>query len=285
MPQAQRLFGAMPAGAAASPTLPAPPPMAPTREVFKVPGAQAQIFMAALAPAFTHPDYPALKVMSAILGGGMASRFFSELRDKQALAYSTAALYPPRLDTSGFVAILGTGPDNLTKAEAALKDQLRRIQTEPASEQEVAVARSYVVGTQAMDRRTNARQAWYLAAAELEWERLPAVIGVVEHLAALEVDADVVDRDRVAGLRGRAGAHDQVLDDELLRRLAARDLDLRLGPRLGGGRRSRGGRRFGGSRRGRAVVVARAAAGDGDGDGESSGEGQGERAAGHGAAW
>ena len=109
MPQAQRLFGAMPAGAAASPTLPAPPPMAATREVFKVPGAQAQIFMAALAPAFTHPDYPALKVMSAILGGGMASRFFSELRDKQALAYSTAALYPPRLDTSGFVAILGTG--------------------------------------------------------------------------------------------------------------------------------------------------------------------------------
>jgi len=97
----------------------------------------------------------------------MASRFFSELRDKQALAYSTAALYPARLDTSGFVAILGTGPDHLVKAEAALKDQLRRIQTEPASEQEVAVARSYVVGTQAMDRRTNARQAWYLAAAEL----------------------------------------------------------------------------------------------------------------------
>jgi len=167
MPQAQRLFGAMPAGTAVSPTMPAPPPMAPTREVFKVPGAQAQIFMAALAPAFTHADYPALKVMSAILGGGMASRFFSELRDKQALAYSTAALYPARLDTSGFTAILGTGPDNVAKAEAALQDQLRRIQTEPASEQEVAVARSYVVGTLAMDRRTNARQAWYLAAAEL----------------------------------------------------------------------------------------------------------------------
>ena len=29
------------------------------------------------------------------------------------------------------------------------------------------MARSYVIGSQAMDRRTNARQAWYLAAAEL----------------------------------------------------------------------------------------------------------------------
>ena len=94
--------------------------------------------------------------MSAILGGGMASRFFSELRDKQALAYATAALYPPRIDTGSWIGLLGTGPDNVAKAEAALKDQLRRIQNEPASAEEVAVARSYVVGTQAMDRRTNA---------------------------------------------------------------------------------------------------------------------------------
>ncbi len=158
---------ALPPGKAPTPSLPAPPPMAATREVFAVPGAQAQIFMAALAPPLTHPDYPALKVMTAILGGGMASRFFSDLRDTQALAYSTGTQYPPRLDTSAFVAILGTAPANVPKAEAALKEHLARIQNEPASAEEVAVARSYVVGSQAMDRRTNARQAWYLAAAEL----------------------------------------------------------------------------------------------------------------------
>ena len=65
------------------------------------------------------------------------------------------------------MAILGTAPANVPKAEAALKEHLARIQNEPASAEEVAVARSYVVGSQAMDRRTNARQAWYLAAAEL----------------------------------------------------------------------------------------------------------------------
>jgi zinc protease len=165
--QIQRLFGGMPAGNVQASPLPAPPPVSAAREVFVVPGAQAQIFMAAPAPPFTHPDYPALKVMTAILGGGMASRFFSDLRDTQALAYSTGALYPARLDTSGFVATLGTAPANVPKAEAALRAHLARIQNEPASAEEVAVARSYVVGSQAMDRRTNARQAWYLAAAEL----------------------------------------------------------------------------------------------------------------------
>ena len=166
-PQVQRLFGAMPAGQAATPSIPTPPPMSATREVLAVPGAQAQIFMAALAPPFTHPDYPALKVTTAILGGGMASRLFSDLRDKQALAYTTGALYPPRIDTGGFVAILGTAPANVPKAEAALRGELERIRNEPASAEEVAIARSYVLGSQAMDRRTNARQAWYLGAAEL----------------------------------------------------------------------------------------------------------------------
>jgi len=167
MAHVQRIFGATPAANVETTPRPAAPPMAATREVFTVPGAQAQIFMAGLAPPFTHPDYATLKVMTAILGGGMASRFFSDLRDKQALAYSARGQYVAHIDTSSFVAMLGTAPNNAQKAEAALKEQLARIQNEPASEEEVAVARSYVVGSQAMDRRTNARQAWYLAAAEL----------------------------------------------------------------------------------------------------------------------
>lgn len=161
--QAERIFGSMPPGKAAIPAAPAPPAMAASREVVIVPGAQAQIFMAALAPALTDPDYPPLKVLSALLGGGMASRFFSELRDQQALAYSTGALYPSRIDTTGFVAILGTAPGNVPKAEAALTQQLERARNQLASDSEVSVARAYVLGSQAMDRQTNARQAWYLA--------------------------------------------------------------------------------------------------------------------------
>jgi zinc protease len=165
--QVQRIFGGMPAGKVELPPVPAPPAMAATRDVFVVPGAQAQILMGALAPALTHPDHPPLKVLTSVLGGGMASRFFSELRDQQALAYTTLAQYPSRVDTSAFVAILGTAPENVAKAEPALVEQLERIRNQQASAEEVAVARAYVLGSQAMDRRTNARQAWYLAFYEI----------------------------------------------------------------------------------------------------------------------
>lgn len=164
--QAQRLFGALPAGLVPAAPAVRPPAPAAAREVLTVPGAQAQILMGSLAPALTEPDHAAVKVLSAVLGGGMAGRFFSELRDKLGLAYTTAAQYPSRVETSYLMASLGTAPENVAKAEAALKAELERIQREPVPDEELRVAKSYLLGNLAMDRRTNARQAWYLATYE-----------------------------------------------------------------------------------------------------------------------
>jgi zinc protease len=149
-----------------SATPPPPPAPAATREVLTVPGAQAQIILGDLAPALTDPDFPAVKVLATVLGGGMAGRFFSDLRDKQALAYSTGTEYAARVDRSSFLAQLGTAPHNVGKAEAALSEELQRIQREPVSEEELRVGKAYLLGRLAMDRRTNARQAWYLTAYE-----------------------------------------------------------------------------------------------------------------------
>ncbi len=188
--QATRLFGPMPAGAAPVAAPPRPPAPAPWREVRVVPGAQAQILMGALAPALTDPDYPAVKVLATVLGGGMAGRFFSELRDKQGLAYTTAARYPARVDTSYFLAQLGTAPENVTRAEAALRAQLERVQRERVSDEELRVAKAYVLGNLAMDRRTNARQAWYLAGYEesgVGYEFLDRYVTAVRAVGAADV--------------------------------------------------------------------------------------------------
>jgi zinc protease len=162
-----RLFGAMAAGPVPAANQTPPPAPAATRDVFTVPGAQAQIFMGGLAPAMTGADFAAMKVVATVLGGGLAGRFFSELRDKQGLAYTTATQEPMRVATGYFLSLLGTAPENKDKAEAALRDQLARIQREPVTDEELRVAKAYLLGNLAMDRRTNARQAWYLGSLEL----------------------------------------------------------------------------------------------------------------------
>jgi len=146
--------------------------------------------MGTLAPALTDPDYPAVKVLGTVLGGGMAGRFFSELRDKEGLAYTTGTQYPARVDRSYFLAQLGTAPENVGRAEAALRAQLDRVQRERVSDEELRVGKAYLLGNLAMDRRTNARQAWYLAAYEesgVGYEFLDRYVVAVRAVTAADV--------------------------------------------------------------------------------------------------
>jgi len=165
--RAERLFGGLPAAPVPAPNATAPPAPSTGRAVLTVPGAQAQILMGGLAPSLTDPDLAAMKVVSTVLGGGLASRFFSELRDKQGLAYTTAAREPMRVGAGYFLALLGTAPANKEKAEVALREQLERIQRQAVSDEELRVAKAFLLGSLAMDRRTNARQAWYMASLEV----------------------------------------------------------------------------------------------------------------------
>jgi zinc protease len=188
--EARRLFGALPPGQSARPSLPAPPALEASRAVIEVPGAQAQILLGGFAPTLTDPDHAAAKVLAAVLGGGMAGRFFSEIRDKQGLAYTTGVSYPSRIERGFIQAQIGTGPENVERAEAALRRELDRIQREPIPEEELRVAKAYLLGNLAMDRRTNARQAWYLAAYELAgvgYEHLDRYVTQVRAVTAADV--------------------------------------------------------------------------------------------------
>ncbi|MBM3221236.1 MAG: insulinase family protein [Candidatus Rokubacteria bacterium] len=160
--EARRLFGGMPAGAGAQdPVLPAPAP-AGRRIVIQQPAQQTQILVGALAPSLDHADHGAVKVLSTVLGGGMAGRLFAELRDKKGLAYTATSFYEPVREPGALVLYLGTAPENAAKAEEALRQEIDRIRREAVGAEELRRAKNYLLGRYEMDRRTNDRQAWYL---------------------------------------------------------------------------------------------------------------------------
>lgn len=159
--EAARLFGGAPGGPAeAEPEGPAPAARADHLVIVR-PSAQAQVLAGFLAPPASHPDYAAVKVLTTALGGGMAGRLFTEVRDKQGLAYATGAAYPSRRGPGVLWAQLGTAPPNQVRAEAAMLGELERIRREPLRPAELARARGYLLGQFELDRRTNARLAWY----------------------------------------------------------------------------------------------------------------------------
>jgi len=160
---AERLFGRM---ARSGPGPQAPEPVsdaAGERKVIARPAQQAQILVGYLGPSLSDPMYPAVRVLAAALGGGMAGRLFTELRDRQGLAYSTQVFIAPRTGPTFLVAYIGTAPASATAAEAGVLRELDRVRSSPIGGDELARAKAYIKGTLVMDRRTNARLAWYLA--------------------------------------------------------------------------------------------------------------------------
>jgi zinc protease len=159
---AERLFRTTPPAAAAGTTRPEAPTPRGNRRVVERPVQQAQVLVGYLGPSLTEPDYPAVRVLATVLGGGMSGRLFTELRDKRGLAYSVGALSAFRTGPS-FVTYMGTAPANAEAAEAGVLAEIERIRGEAVSERELSRAKNYLLGNLAMDRRTAARHAWYLA--------------------------------------------------------------------------------------------------------------------------
>jgi predicted Zn-dependent peptidase len=121
----------------------------------------------------------------------MAGRLFVELRDRRGLAYSTGVVVPPfRTGPAFFVAYLGTAPANAAAAEAGVLHELERVRAAPITAEELARAKAYVRGQLSMDRRTNARQAWYLAFFEVVgagWDFPDRYARAIEAVTAADV--------------------------------------------------------------------------------------------------
>ena len=57
-----------------------------------------------------HEDRFALAILDTVLGGGMSSRLFQEIREKQGLAYSVYSFHSLYQDTGQFAVYAGTRP-------------------------------------------------------------------------------------------------------------------------------------------------------------------------------
>lgn len=124
---------------------------------------QGYLMIATLAPSVSSPDAPALKLASAVLGGGMSSRLFMTLREQYGLGYELAALYPSKVETSKFVSYIGVDPAQLDAAYRLMMQQIETLRQDPVSKDELVAAKAYVRGGYLLDHQTAERQSWYLA--------------------------------------------------------------------------------------------------------------------------
>ena len=102
---------------------------------------QSNVLIGHIGDKFASPDYPKLDVMNGVLNG-FGGRLFNEVRSRQGLAYSVYGYWSPRFDYPGmFISGGQTRSDATVQFVKAIEEEIKQIQTQPITAQELAFAK------------------------------------------------------------------------------------------------------------------------------------------------
>lgn len=107
---------------------------------------QAHIEIAVHALSNKDPDRFALDMISVILGEGMSSRLFMELRERRALCYDVHSYASHYLDTGAFAVYAGVDPAKAVEATQALLEELSKLRADGVTEEELNKAKELSKG-------------------------------------------------------------------------------------------------------------------------------------------
>lgn len=129
---------------------------------------QATIMLGHLGISRTNPDFYAVSVMNYILGaGGFSSRLMDSIRDNQGLAYSVGSMFEANLMPGAFAVSLQTRNEAANRAISAVLRELNGIRDAPVTDQELADAKAYLIGSFPLRLDTTAKLAEVLSLVEL----------------------------------------------------------------------------------------------------------------------
>lgn len=162
---------------AGSPLPPLTQPVPPTR-VYQTDLTQQLVLAGVRAAPASDPDYPALLVANALLGGMKSGRLFTRLREKGGLAYDLGSLYTPRLTTGDLTAYVYSAPtrtDPVTKkavptvgpVKESLFAQFAALADAPPTPAALSRAQHFLIGTDALKHERLEDRASLLGIAEL----------------------------------------------------------------------------------------------------------------------
>jgi predicted Zn-dependent peptidase len=107
---------------------------------------QAHIILGARSYPMGHPDRYVLQLLATVLGGGMSSRLFTEVRERRGLAYYVFGSNSGYTDAGSLYAQAGVDITRIDDAITTVAGELRRMADEPVPSDELEKARSFAKG-------------------------------------------------------------------------------------------------------------------------------------------
>jgi predicted Zn-dependent peptidase len=170
-----------------------PEPFAPLNQ----PNEQAHVVLGTRALRRDDPDRYALAVLDQVLGGGMSSRLFQEVREKRGLAYSVYSYRAAFQETGALAVYAGTAPERVEETLELVNAELDRLVDDGGvTEKELNSAKGHLTGSLALSLESSSSRMHRIGRSELTMGEIPSLDDVVAAVEAVTPDdvARVIDR-------------------------------------------------------------------------------------------
>ena len=182
-------FGDLPARAPIK-GRPAPRPGRTRTRTLAKRGEQAHVCIGWRGVPQLHPDKFAIDMLNAVLGEGMSSRLFLELREKRALAYDVHSYISNYSDAGHVVIYAGVAPTRAREAVTAALAEVARLRAELVPEAELLRVRDFVKGRIELRLEHSRGVSSWLAGQELFLDRVRSVeelIAIIDGISAADI--------------------------------------------------------------------------------------------------
>jgi predicted Zn-dependent peptidase len=164
-----------------------PPVFLPKSEMAPKPLDQAHLVLSFAAPGYRDPDIYVLQVLSGILGGGMSSRLFQEVREKRGLCYSVFSFGSAYEDGGQIGVYAATSPEHAPELLDLTSDIMLSV-ARNVTEAEIGRAKSQLKASLVMNLESASARCDQIARQFLAFGMVPSIATLVAKIEAVTAE-------------------------------------------------------------------------------------------------
>jgi predicted Zn-dependent peptidase len=167
-----------------------PPPKTNAPIILKKKESLEQVHIAIGVPCYplAHACRFPLYVLNTVLGGGMSSRLFQDIREKQGLAYAVYSELNLFSDTGCFTVYAGTAVETAKKVIDSVAGEFRRLKDDLISVEELRRAKDHLKGSLMLSLESTSSRMSNLARQELYFDRFMSMDEMLDRIEAVNRD-------------------------------------------------------------------------------------------------